>query len=283
MTTRTSTTLRVLDVSARDMAVAADCISQMYNNEIDVVVVRGAVRPEPLAAVAESFERGEQTPAWNRPNAQVATEDIQVLGVAATPTYSTPRGPSLDEYLESATWHQRAPVFDEPFDPVAEITRALSRVSGGRPVALLSTPDGREFAPFTVRRLAEGKGIGLHHDLHTSLAMFRDVAPALDTHILVSYVVTLQGPESGGELVVYNVAPDTPDAPKMPNGFQWDLAGVEARFDSVKVQTGAGDLFLFASARCLHRVAPVVGSRARVTMGGFLAMDRGHERVLYWS
>jgi hypothetical protein len=69
----------------------------------------------------------------------------------------------------------------------------------------------------------------------------------------------------------------------MPNGFQWDLAAVEARFDSAKVQTAAGDLFLFASARCLHRVAPVSGPRARVTMGGFLALDRTHERVLYWS
>jgi hypothetical protein len=275
--------LRVKDVSGRDMYLAARSIDAMYANELDVLVVREALPSLPLAEVAASFERGERTPDWTRPNAQVASEDIQVLGVAATPTYSTPRGPTLEAYMEAATWHQQAPVFEAPFDPEAEITRALSMVSGGRPVEILSTPDGRRFAPFTVRRLTEGKGIGLHHDLHTSLAMFKDVAPGLDTSILVSYVVTLQGPEAGGELIVYNVAPDTPDAPKMPNGYQWDLAGVEERFDSAKVQTGAGDLFLFASARLLHRVAPTRGARARVTMGGFLALANDHRKVFYWS
>jgi hypothetical protein len=42
-------------------------------------------------------------------------------------------------------------------------------------------------------------------------------------------------------------------------------------------------LFLFASARLLHRVSPVDGPQARFTMGGFLALDKARERVLYWS
>ena len=67
---------------------------------------------------------------------------------------------------------------------------------------------GRRFSPFTVRRLVAGKGIGLHHDLHTSLEMFKEVAPGLDRRTLVSYVFTLQGPEAGGELCVYNCPPD---------------------------------------------------------------------------
>ena len=134
-----------------------------------------------------------------------------------------------------------------------------------------------------MRRLTEGKGIGLHHDLHTSLEMFKDIAPGLDRRTLVSWVFTLQGPEGGGELCVYSCPPDAPNPPKMPNGFSWDLAGVEKRFGAVTVKTDTGDLFLFASARLLHRVAPVVGPRARFTLGGFLALDAQRERVLFWS
>jgi hypothetical protein len=134
-----------------------------------------------------------------------------------------------------------------------------------------------------VRRLTEGKGIGLHHDLHTSLAMFRDIAPTLDTSTLISWVFTLQGPDGGGELCVYKAPPDTPNPPKLANGFSWDLPGVEARYESVKVKTDAGDLFLFASARCLHRVSPVEGPRARFTMGGFLALSASRDRVFFWS
>jgi hypothetical protein len=58
---------------------------------------------------------------------------------------------------------------------------------------------------------------------------------------------------------------------------------VENRFDSVRIETGPGDLFFFPSARLLHRVSPVAGPKARITLGGFLALDRNRERVVYWS
>jgi hypothetical protein len=274
---------RCIDLQAVQLATGANTIEELYDGGVDVMVERGAVSGTPLAAAAAAIESGDRQPAWTRPNAVMPPEDIQVLGTAATPTYSTPQGPTLEAYLQTADWYDESPLFGSAFDPTSEITAALARHAGGRPVEVLHATNGRRFAPFTVRRLGEGKGIGLHHDLHTSLAMFRDLAPQLDTTTLVSYVVTLQGPDAGGELCVYDVAPDTPNAPKMPNGYQWDLPGVEARFGSVRVQTGAGDLFLFASARCLHRVSPVEGPKARFTMGGFLALSKDRTRVLYWS
>ena len=267
----------------RQQGTLSNAIEDMYNGALDVAVVRGSWPEQQLATVAAALDTGAGDPGWNRPNAVMPPEDIQVLGTAATPTYSTPRGPKLDQYLEDANWYDRSPIFDRQLDPTAAIAHALGAHSGGRPVEVLTTPEGKRFSPFTVRRLVEGKGIGLHHDLHTSLEMFKDVAPGLDRQTLVSYVFTLQGPDAGGELCVYNCPPDVPDPPKMPNGFMWDLAGVEKRFGSVTVKTGTGDLFLFASARLLHRVSPVVGPRARFTLGGFLALDARRERVLFWS
>lgn len=267
----------------RQQGTLTNAIEDMYNGALDVAVVRESWPEQQLSTVAAALDSGGSDPGWNRPNAVMPPEDIQVLGTAATPTYSTPRGPKLDQYLEDANWYDRSPIFEGQLDPTAAVANALSAHAGGRPVEVLTTPDGKRFSPFTVRRLVEGKGIGLHHDLHTSLEMFKDVAPGLDRRTLVSYVFTLQGPEAGGELCVYNCPPDVPDPPKMPNGFMWDLAGVEKRFGSVTVKTGTGDLFLFASARLLHRVSPVVGPRARFTLGGFLALDARRERVLFWS
>jgi hypothetical protein len=274
---------KYLEVAAEEASRLRNVLEELYERTVDVAVVRRAFVNEQLPALAKAVDRGERPLRWNQPNAAVPVEDIQVLGTAATPTYSTPHGPTLAEYLDDASWYERSPIFGQGFDPGAAVTAALARHSGGRPVDVLRSPDGRPFAPFTVRRLAEGKGIGLHHDLHTSLPMFSDIAPTLDTSTLISWVVTLQGPESGGELHVYAAAPDTPDPPKLANGFAWDPAGVEARFGSVKVATSAGDLFLFASARCLHRVSPVVGSRARFTMGGFLALSASRDRIIFWS
>jgi hypothetical protein len=274
---------RCIDSRADDAGALTNAIEDMYEGALDVAVVRGSWPETQLASVAAALDTEGRNPGWNRPNAAMPPEDIQVLGTAATPTYSTPRGPDLERYLDDANWYDRAPIFDRSLDPAAAVATALSAHGGGRPVDVLRTPDGKRFSPFTVRRLTEGKGIGLHHDLHTSLAMFRDVAPGLDRTTLISYVFTLQGPDAGGELCVYNCPPDVPNPPKMPNGFMWDLAAVEQRFGSVKITTGTGDLFLFASARLLHRVSPVVGSRARFTLGGFLALDAQRERVLFWS
>jgi hypothetical protein len=279
--------VRSAEIAAADAAEMSNAIEEMYNDRLDVLVVRGAFDRRPLTAAAERLDRNDTDPGWARPNQQMPVEDIQLLGTdtPATPTFRDPRGASLETYLESAARHKAtaAHIFDERFDPIQEITHALSLFAGGRPVATATAGDGRPFVPFTVRRLVDGKQIGLHHDYHYTLPLYSELAPRLDTTTLVSYVATLQRPEAGGDLYVYGVTPDTPNPPKLPNGFSWDLAAVERDFDSARFTVDAGDLFLLASGRCLHRVDRIAGPRARVTMGGFLALTQGRDRVLYWS
>jgi hypothetical protein len=279
--------VRGLDVDAAHAGRVGDGIGQLYDDTLDLIVVRNALAREPLAAAGERLDRRDRDPGWARPNEKMPVEDIQLLGTdtPATPTYQAPRGASLDSYLESAAKHRAstADVFEPGFDPIAEIQRVLAKFAGGRPVEIPRAADGRAYVPFTVRRLGDGKQIGIHHDYHYPLPLYSELASQLDTRTLVSYVVTLRQPESGGELFVYGVTPDTPDAPKLPNGFQYDLQAIEQRFDFAKFATGVGDLFLLASGRCLHRVNRIQGPRARVTMGGFLALDKHRERVFYWS
>lgn len=279
-------TVRSIDVPAADINGAENAIEDLYNDAIDVVVVRQALLVEPLIAAGERLDRGDRDPGWAHPNQKMPVEDIELLGTdtPATPTYQNPRGASLDEYLESAQRHRAdAQVFGDEFNAGQEIHKALARFSGGRPVVTAKATDGRQYVPFTIRRLADGKQIGIHHDYHYGLPMYSDLAPQLDTRTLVSYVVTLQRPETGGDLFVYAVTPTTPDAPKLPNGFSFDLAAIEQRYHSARFTMEAGDLFLLASGRCLHRVDRIVGPRARVTMGGFLALDKERRQVLYWS
>jgi hypothetical protein len=279
-------TIRSADVDASESQRAGNAIEQMYEDTLDVLVIRKALPVAPLADAGERLDRDGNDPGWARPNQRMPIEDIQILGTdtPATPTYREPGGASLEAYLDSADRHQTGArdVFNG-FDARAAIEAALGRVAGGRPVELSRASDGRTYVPFTVRRLVDGKQIGLHHDNHYPLPLYNDLRPRVDTRTLVSYVATLRSPQRGGELCVYAVTPDTPDPPKMPNGFSWDLAAVEQRFDSATFTTDVGDLFLLASGRCLHRIAPIAGPRARVTMGGFLALSRERDRVFYWS
>jgi hapalindole-type alkaloid chlorinase len=275
------------EASLGEADAGANAIEELYGDRLDVLALRGALPQAPVLAAAQRLDLEAQGGEWARPNEPMPIEDIQILGTdtPATPTYKAPRGPSLEAYLASAARHRGAAdrALGAGLDWAAAIPALLGRLAGGRPVELARARDGTPFAPYTVRRLTAGKQIGVHHDFHYGLALYRELADSLDTRTLVSYVVTLRRPESGGELRVYGVTPTTPDAPKMANGYQWDLAAIEARYDAVSLQFDAGDLFLLASGRCLHRVGRVQGERARITLGGFLALDRAGERVLYWS
>lgn len=286
-TTSSSRVIRSVDLAADDLSSVGNAIEEMYDDRLDVVVIRRALADPSLMAAGERLDRDDRHPGWARPNEKMPVEDIQILGTdtPATPTYQAPRGASLEAYLESADRHRSEAdrVFDAAFNARAEVERVLAQCAGGRPVAVARADDGREYVPFTIRRLGDGRQIGLHHDYHYPLALYNELAPQLDTRTLVSWVATMRKPERGGELCVYAVTPDTPDPPKMPNGFSWDLNGVEQRFHAARFETEAGDVFLLASGRCLHRVAPISGPHARVTLGGFLALAKDRTKVLYWS
>jgi hypothetical protein len=279
--------VRFVDVDVDDAASVANGIEDLYDDRLDAIIVRRAFSPELLAETGRMLDSDDSDRPWARPNEKMPVEDVQLLGTdtPATPTYAAPRGGSLEDYLAGAAKFRPAmeQAFDSSFVPGDEFQRVLEKFAGGRPAEVPLSADGRSYLPATLRRLVDGKQIGIHHDYHYRLAMYEELVQKVDTTTLVSFVATLQAPDAGGELFVYGVTPDTPGAPKMPNGFQWDLAAIEAQYDFAKFDVGAGDLFLIASGRCLHRVAKIEGPHARVTMGGFLALDKDRQRVLFWS
>lgn len=286
-TTPPTRTVRSLEVTSPDLTAVANGIEALYNDELDVILIRRAFDPAWSAAVGADLDRDDKPRDWARPNVKMASEDVQLLGTdtPATPTFRDPRGASLAAYLDSAASHtdQVADALGGASDTTNTFRAVLAACAGGRPVEVASSADGRPYTPFTIRRLVDGRGIQVHHDYHYPLDLYADLRTRVDTGTLVSYVVTLQDSAGGGDLVVYGLTPNTPDTPKLPNGFSYDLEAIEQRFEKAAFSPGPGDLFLLASGRCLHRVERVVGPRARVTMGGFLALDRDRQRVLFWS
>ena len=275
------------EVSSGDVHTLTDGVAEIYAGRLDVIVARGAFDAATLSQAGEALDSDRPGPDWVRPNEAAPLDDVRLLGTdaPATPTFRAPRGVPLKDYLASSAAHaaDTDAVFRPGFDAERTIRAVLSRYAGGRPVDVARSDDGRRFVPFTIRRLVEGTQISVHHDMHYGLDLYRELGHHIDTTTLVSFVATLRTPLAGGELVVYGATSDATDLPRLANGFAFDLPVIEQRYERGIFRTQAGDLFLLAAGRCLHRVERIVGPRSRITMGGFLALDKAHERVLFWS
>ncbi len=282
----TESKLRVVEVNRGDSPPVGDIVRAMYDGLLDVVVERAAFDPGVLGSLAASWDRPDADETWFRPNAVMPTEDIYILGTdtPATPTCRAPRGASLDDYLESALKHAKSAslAVGSNLNAEREIASLLLGLSAGRPVEAAVSADGRRYVPYTLRLLKEGKQISVHHDYHYPLPLYKDLSRTLDTATLISFFLTVQRPEGGGALIVYALNSDDPRQPVLPNGW-WDLKAMEENFERTRFDLFPGDLVLLASGRRFHRVEPVAGPRARITLGGFLGLDKTRERVLYWS
>src|SRR5262249_55894876 len=129
-------TIRSVDLDARDLSPVRDGIVDLYEDRLDVIMIRGAFSREAIAAVGAELDRNDRGPGWANPNARIPSEDIQVIGTAATPTYSTPQGPTVDAYVAGAQKVQSSAAQLFAFDPADEFRRVLAQLAGGRPVGI---------------------------------------------------------------------------------------------------------------------------------------------------
>lgn len=190
----------------------------------------------------------------------------------------------MDDYFRGAEESDAVirTVLPADCDPGSYTEELLTQVSGGRGVQPARDSNGRRFARFSLRSLPEGQSIIVHNDyFHFNLPVYADLVSALDTTVSLSFFALLQAPEAGGELVVHGVTHrDSP--PTFPSGLP-DARAIEARFQSQRFDLETGDVIVFGAGKFYHQVRSVVGDRPRITLGGFLALDRNRESVVYWN
>ncbi|MCB9564766.1 MAG: 2OG-Fe(II) oxygenase [Kofleriaceae bacterium] len=275
--------LRTAEASADAPDAYRDAIEAIHQDRLDSMIVRGAL-PEATRQALLARLAGDDALAWRRPNRTGPQVDIRVLGVAATPTFETPGGPPVDAYFTDAAAYEDlyAGMLDGGPGAPTLLEALLAGTAGGRPVGRLVQPDGRRFAACTIRSLPEDQRIIVHNDFyHYKLPVYREVVDQLDTSTCLSFLVLLQAPEAGGEVVMHALTAADP-TPRLPGGLP-DGDTIRARYRAEHLKMAAGDLLLFAAGRLYHHVSPVVGATPRITLGGFLTLDRDHARVTYWN
>ena len=262
-----------LDLPVAEISNHPDAIERIYAGTLDGMSIRGVFTEEEVATgVRRARTHADEFNDYGKQiffgTAIVGADDDRADYYAAAPIIND----RVDE------------LFDVDF--VGRIGQVLSAVGGGRPASVPSEEGRGDYVPITIRFLPPDGGVMHAHTANEfcnawgSYEHLRQIARMWNS---LSYFVVGQRPDSGGELVLYDLMwDDTPeDVRALPMSEERD--GLLERFGKTPVDLQVGDMILFTGGRIWHRVEPVHGERERVTIGGFAALSQDEEQVYFWS
>jgi hypothetical protein len=236
-----------------------DAVERMYTGQLNGVVFRQLCTPQECAGIVERLYGSglPWTPYFHDP------AGAKSLGVSLAPTERHPLGPPLDTYFADA--EADAQVFLKLAAPAFERCEAAwSGVADGRQVLVLEQP--RPHRRATLREMRAGYGAGLHVDTYRPSESFAHLYEHTCRTRQLSWYLVVQSAQAGGVLEV---------GPRNGVGNQHDPL--------TAVELSCGDGILFDGSTLWHRVTPVVGERARNTLGGFAALSADRRSLLYWG
>lgn len=156
---------------------------------------------------------------------------------------------------------------------------------------IYNSVESRPMVPFNFRELYPESGELIVHCENLFFEEFPDFFNWLKlmdiTHNKLSYFITLQEPEAGGDLCCFDLNWKTVKHREHPT-LVVDVEHNEIDVESENVarqwiKPNEGDLLLFAGGNVWHRVEKVRGSKSRITLGGFVAETTEPGKYYIWS
>ena len=114
-----------------------------------------------------------------------------------------------------------------------------------------------------------------------------DFTSVIDLSNHISYILTIQGAEKGGNLVLYDI-----------DQFEYDQLSKDGKavlkkdtkkehlidsFLTKEIIANDGDLVLFSGGRIWHSVNKMKGEKERITYGGFSALGKDKQTIYLWT
>jgi hypothetical protein len=259
----------VIECDATSLADYPDALIQLADGALDAVLVRGLYSPEQIDCIAARLEHDDiRCRLSARDYADSSRRQVEVIGEPISPSDAEPSGPDPETYFAGAgTFRQLCQELFAPATSFVQCSRdVLSALGGERAARQLHHPDGRSYGSATLRRVPVGCGMGLHcENLYRDIPIFEPVKETVRLDTTMSFIMPLVCGEAGGLVTLYGEQPPTDD---------------EA---SSTLDPGAGDLLIFAAGARYHRVTTVEGSRARWTIGGFVAYGYDDDVLWLWG
>jgi hypothetical protein len=254
-----------------------DLIGDMFTRRCAGAIVERVFSPATMAELTAGIRRGIA----GLPQATAPTFRGGLFGVPLVLS-----GEDLNDYLAAAEHFRAAiePLFASEGGLEARLRDILVRIAGGRSVEVARAQDGRAYLPASIRVLVAGDSLPIHYENGTTkYDSMRPLLPRIDQTTIMSFYLTVELAEEGGTLQYFST-----DCSGDGDRIIGDLGGPEkARAilsdrGHIDVSPAVGDLLVFDGGRNYHLVTEVRRG-TRWTLGGFFALTKEHDRVLYWS
>lgn len=282
------------EVDASDLAGYENAIWDLFKRKYDCLIIRQALSSElckQLVAGSERLpenERSKVDGGWTFPPIFYKLAEEVADGGASR------RREVLGAYFERC---QRVAAEYSNYlgvDLQAITQHWLKALGGGCKVAVPTGLGSKgEYAGTTLRSYAGG-GLG-----HLSLQcgnylqtvhqhFYEHLEGQVDVFDQLSFFFLVQAPEAGGEVSLFDLewAEGQSKASLDENSH---IMLPEISFHTVSLDAAQilnpmpGDFVIFAAGQIWHRVEPVLGSRDRLTLGGFAAYSYDKKTVYHWS
>lgn len=198
-----------------------------------------------------------------------------------------------EDYVKEAKLLQNRLLNDFGVDITSKLCYFLQQFSEFRKVSpILNTEFNSYLIPFNFRELFPGKGELIAHCENLFFNEFPEFFNWLKLMNIktnkLSYFITLQEADLGGELCCYDInwsnvkirKTQTILADEFNNELDIDN---NENIKRCYIKPEQGDLLLFAGGNVWHRVEKVQGKKSRITLGGFIAETTTQNHFYIWS
>lgn len=272
--------LKWLNLSEEQLSNHPDLLNQIYQEKVHGTLIKQVFSPAEMNQVAQKIKANEVD---LHPTVFGAT-----IGLSLSQKITSDR-----DYFEEAEKFRTIlkKLFIIDFEQKFEWI--ISQISGGAKVEI-PQENSRYYTPATIRLVnPQAGGIPPHTGseflYNAGYDFFKNQADLADS---MSYFLVIDKPESGGELVIYDLFLSATD--KTQEDLLAFFLDVKPKLDScaqISLNPDVGDMIIFKGSTIMHKVANVEGTQKRLTIGGFLAFSHAgtssgedeSQKIYYWS
>jgi len=260
-----------------------DLLKDIHSRKIDGAIIKNVVSEEEVNKIISAIP--------SLPETLVSSHKSGL--VFPYPFASLSSGERVELYAIGAKYFKEDFGKTSGVDIIQRIQEILGYAAAGRIVkAPRMKANNNESALATLRMFNPGKGAVRVHCGNFFQAEFTGFYEHIKDNVnllnQMSYFLTIQQPESGGELTLFDFEwKDVKKKKHVEDEFEvytndWQMIDIRSRKQE-KYNPKSGEMLMFAGGEIWHQVENPIGGRDRITIGGFMAFDQDDKSLYVWA